>query len=346
MQHPARIRLIELVFMIAILAASIAVWGPRQEFINVNEGKGFDGLFYFEAAEQIRAGGLEIVMPPFGFRLGHIVLAAYAPVDDLLHSFYYTNLILVGIGGLLLAVWLQLRLRYRCLRLLAIFVFGWAAFGPLRFTTFYPTNAEPLTFVLIMLNFLVIDAYLRTRRPHWYATILLLAVLGSVTRELSLIPAFALIFADVRIDWNAFRRLPRVWIVIPAILAPFLRKDRLKLYLPLAIGILGMVLVRQAIPQHYPFNFLAHAADGWTGTNDLRFLTSLIAMLGPIVFIVLFRPAFLLIWFSRRAFYAAYIVGSLFLGYTNQPIWRPDKLMTNLRRAGPTNFWISFSHAA
>lgn len=247
------------------------------------------------------------------------MLAAYAPFDDLLYSFYYTNLILLGIGGLLLSVWLQLRLRLLSLRLLAVFIFGWAAFGPLRFTTFYPTNAEPLTFVLIMLNFLVIDAYLRSRRARWYAAILVLAAAGSVTRELALVPAFALVFADIRIDWSAFRRLPKVWFVLSAILAPFLRADRLMLYLPLVIGVAGMTIVRQVIPEIYPFSFLAHAASGWATTNDLRLLTGLVAMLGPIAFVALFRPAFLLTWFSRRAFYAAYMVTGLFLGYTNLP---------------------------
>jgi len=319
MHHRSRIRLVELVAMAAILAASIAVWGPGQEFTNVNEGKGFDGLFYFETAEQIRAGSLGVVMPPYGFRLGHIVIAAYAPIDDLLHSFYYTNLISIGVGGLLLAVWLQLRLRYRSMRFLAIFIFGWAIFGPLRLTTLYPTNAEPFTFALVMANFLVIDAYLRTHGRHWYAMILLLAVLGSVTRELALIPVLALAFADVKIDWTPLRRLPRVWALAPALLVPFLRKNRLKLYLPLAIGLTGMVLVRQILPAHYPFSAFAHAADGWTGTNDLRFLASLIAMLGPIALVALFRPAFLMDWFSRRAFYAAYVGITLFLGYTNQP---------------------------
>lgn len=41
--------------------------------------------------------------------------------------------------------------------------------------------------------------------------------------------------------------------------------------------------------------------------------------MGPISFVVLFRPAFLLSWFSRRPFHAAYILISLILCYTNLP---------------------------
>ncbi len=315
----SRFKIVEILVMVAILAASLAIWGPAEEFINIHEGKGWDGKYYFEVAEQIRAGKIEKVMPPYGFRLGHIVLAAYAPIDDLLYSFYYTNLILVCIGGLLLALWLQLRLRSANLRFLAFFFFAWALFGPVRYTTYYPTNAEPLTFALIMLNFLVIEAYLRTPRRRWYALIVLLAAIGSVTRELALIPAFAFAFANLRIDWSAFRLLPKVWTFLPAMLRPFLQKDRLKLYLPIALGIVGTMLLHRAIPESYPFNYLYFAATGWTETNDLRYLASVIAMLGPIVFVVLFRPGLILDWFSRRTFYAVYLVTWLVLGFTNLP---------------------------
>ena len=67
----SRFKIVEILVMVAILAASLAIWGPAEEFINIHEGKGWDGKYYFEVAEQIRAGKIEKVMPPWpGMRGG------------------------------------------------------------------------------------------------------------------------------------------------------------------------------------------------------------------------------------------------------------------------------------
>lgn len=305
--------------MALIVLASVAVYVPTQDFVNAFDGRGWDGRYYFDVAEQIRRGTIETVWPPYGFRLGHIVIAAFAPIEDLLQSFFVCNLVIAIAGGLLLGIWLQRRIHHRPLRSLAVFVYAWSIHAPVRLTTFYPTNAEPLAFLLIVLNFFAIDAYLRGRQPHWYALVITLAGLGAVTREIALVPAVAFVVAEARLDWTALPLLLRPWRGLPRLLAPLFARDRLKYWAPLLVGLAGFLTVGWLVPSRYQFSFLANAADHATRTNDVRYAASILAMLGPIATVVLFRPRTTFAWFAQRPHFAAYAVAILVFAFVNQP---------------------------
>jgi len=240
------------VFIITSIASQL-----YQLHITLNGGRSFDGLYYYQVAEQISNGEKPSSEAPFVYRIGTPLMVAYFFKNDLLNGFKVINIIGNVFSVVLFALWLRLFLKDWRIRTLLVGLFITAWHGPIRFTYFDPVYTDPWLFVLLLIGLIGIQK-LKTK-PNTGVVILLglLSFVGVVFREMFLIIPIALAFTanpipPFRVMATSLADL-RIFQVI--------KRPNYQFLFPLVLGILGIFLVRSVVFQTNDYTFIKTAID-------------------------------------------------------------------------------------
>jgi hypothetical protein len=151
----------------AVLAAIYAFFNVnRQPQIEINEGKGWDGVYYERMCEYFKTGKSDEIKAPFGKRVAVPYLASLLPTDS------RTAFLVINLSAGALAVFVTALALGHMLRptgviactLPLIFYF----FSPIRFAPFYPFTVDPAATFLYALSVLFI-----VQKRHWCAVLTL-----------------------------------------------------------------------------------------------------------------------------------------------------------------------------
>jgi len=205
-----------------------------QQRINVNDGKGWDGVEYFEIAKKFSEGKVVSGPAPLVYRLGTPFLASLIDKNDLLNGFFITNLTANLLSLLLTFAYLKIYLKnfYVIIALLLFYLFHWMC--NTRFIYFYPSITDPWGLTFLLSGLILIEKYRRDKSNTCILFMCLISFIGVLFREFVIIIPIAFLFVD-----NPFDKKDLFFIN----LRNFFFEDKIK-FLPLAAGIAGVLLTR------------------------------------------------------------------------------------------------------
>ena len=150
-----------LVAALFVLVAALCL--AFQKPLTYHDGQGWDGVSYFQMAQQIAHHERPSAIGPFAFRLGTPALVAWLFPGDILLGFRLINLAACLLSTLFLTLWLRRLIQTPWLRLafVATYLTQWHA--PLRFTAHYAAYTDPWLFVFVLALLLTLPPF---AKPH------------------------------------------------------------------------------------------------------------------------------------------------------------------------------------
>jgi len=278
----------------------------QQDRISLNSGKGWDGRYYFDIAEQLSRGQRPHTDAPFVYRIGTPFLASLIPAYSLLNSFWLINSLANAVSVFLFLILLRLYLhdwRVRVL-LLTLFMFQWH--GPIRMVYHYPAYVDPAFFCFLMSG-LILTTKLKSR----YSSVTLVSLsivmfLGAVFRESVLLIALALPFITNPVDFDILERRG----LIRKILAV-----KASMLLPLAAVICGLAFTRILTTQTNGYSFFRTAVF-WAFQKPLpSYILAWFVAFGPIVTLALYDIKGCWAFLKRQQHLLLIILGYAFLAW-------------------------------
>jgi hypothetical protein len=216
-----------------------------QRPIEVQGGRGMDGVEYHRVAEQLRLGQRPTAAAPYVYRLGTPALAAWLEPADLIWGFGRLNQSAALIAAILLVRWLRPWVASACLRVVlgGLFLSHWLA--PLRFHRFYPVLTDGPALVFLLTGLLAIQHWRHDPSRGARGLLGALVLIGVLFKESVLLIGLAWL-AD---QWHGRgRRRP------PSAID----------WLPLAGGLLGLLATHLATQATNDYSYL-RTAWHWLG---------------------------------------------------------------------------------
>lgn len=298
---------VEFGLVIAAVLAILALTFITQERINVNSGRGYDGVSYQRFAHQLADGERPSGPSRFVRRLGTPVLAALVDPNDLTNSFMIVNVFATLVSAVLLLVWFRTHLGSRWLRVGLVVLYAAHWLQLVRFTFFYPVLIDAWSQVFCFAGLNAIVWY--ERKPGWWPvlTISLISAAGVFFRELLLLIPLAFLFttrssAQHRLAFARTRvaNMPRfaLWIPLVSACATLLW--------------IGDLVSVTADPE---FSALTHFADRAYSRSLIAFLLGWMVAFGPALFIVLFDWRSAVEFLSRHKPLLVHMLGVAAIGW-------------------------------
>lgn len=195
-----------------------------QDRIYLNDGKGWDGLNYFNVTEQIKNDVPISGRKPFVKRILLPYVISILPLK-ILDGFFLINLIANFISSLLLFKWLSKFTKNNIIPIACclFFMLHWLSF--VRFNHFYPANCDPLTFLSILIILLLLQQLYENPKDKkaliWFCITIFISTFN---REFSALFTFPLLFIykPFSVDKFFFVDLKRIKKALPVFIFPFL----------------------------------------------------------------------------------------------------------------------------
>ena len=320
------------IVVISIIFFIICFVYKGQHRISLNEGKGWDGIYYYSITEQIRTGENPVIGElPFIRRLGTPYLIARFSIItgmNILDSALYVNLAGVLITVLLLLTWLRKFLVEFWIRALLCLLFMMAWYAPLRFSFYIPLTSDSWGAVWFMGSLLFLqgmrESFSTNRSGSFVVYTIAFSVviaIGNLFREsnaiLSILPFLILnpfgqvhITADSMTITHGMRYLKKIW-------KRYFVWQTLLLFLPL-LGILlstGFIKKHISVSDQNLYSYLDNIfACFYTKTLPEYILGILIAF-GPLILLVpLFYNLYKSLLWEKQELLVLLIISLLF-GY-------------------------------
>jgi len=261
-----------LVFLAFVLVAGLSL--GFQKPLTYHDGQGWDGVSYFQIAQQLAHHQRPSAIGPFAYRLGTPCLVALLFPQQLLLGFKVVNLVACLLSTLFLALWLRRWVQTPWIRLVLVLGFLTQWHAPLRFTAHYAAYTDPWLFVFLYPPLL-------SWNPPWPS---LAAREGARSEERTE-------GGWVRDGWVLVGALFREAVVVGP-LAAFLA-SRGRAWLPLVAGLVGIALTHALATQTDSYSFVRTVGQ-WAYNKPLPvYLHGLFIAFGP----ALVLP----VYFSRTA---------------------------------------------
>jgi hypothetical protein len=272
--------LVLVLFLLANLASQ-----HFQEPGQFNEGKGTDGVFYYQVAEQFSQGRLPYADAPFVYRIGTPFLAAALFPNDLLTGFKAINITFNLASALLLILWLYEFDLPRWVRLLlaAAFIAEWH--GPVRYVYYYPVYTDPSLITFLLAGFYLVKKTGDRLTTGRIAALGVLVFLEVLFRESALLLPICLLFVGnpVNLEEGFLRRLARFRF------SELVRPLPPLLLVPLLTGVLGWAAVNLLVTQANSYSYLEFARY-WAYVKSFpSYLHGWFVTFGPLLFIAIFN---------------------------------------------------------
>ncbi len=207
-----------------------------QDRIVKAEGKGYDGIHYYEITEQITKNEPIATAEPFCYRIGTPYLATFLPFS-IFTNFLILNQIAALLSCLLLFYWLGHFIRNKKINLLLVLFLMSSWIFYIRFNQFYPMSCDPVAFLFVVC-FLNLTQSLKNKFSLTaYLFFLVSSFLAVFFREFLIIFSFSLLCLYNPIDKKQlfFIQLSKI-------------KPTLTLFIPaFAIALLGIYISHQLV---------------------------------------------------------------------------------------------------
>jgi hypothetical protein len=303
--HGNRI-LIEFGIVVAAVLVVQTITSITQERITVDDGRGYDGGFYYRVAEQLAGGERPTGPSRFARRIGTPFVAGLVDSEDLIRGFTVVNAVAGFVSALLLLIWLRMHLGSSWLRIALVVLYATHWLQPVRFTFFYPVLVDAWAQAFCFAGLIFIAMY-ETRPRRWLVVALsLISVAGVFFREIVLLVPLAFLFASgpevehrLEFPYVRFRNLPRLaqWIPMVAACAALVWLD-------------GFVAATD--PE---FSAAAHFEVRAFSRSLISYSLGWMVAFGPALFVVLFDWRSAVAYLSRHKAYLVYMVGVAALGW-------------------------------
>src|SRR3989338_2311054 len=178
---------IESVLVLATFIFVNAANAIFQKPITYNEGKGFDGMVYYQVAEFLSEGRPPRASAPFVYRIGTPALVALLFKGNLLWGFKVVNVLANALTTSLLVIWLRGYLRDWKIRLALVLLFLTQWHGPIRSVYYYPAYTDPWLFVFLLGGLILIRQYQQQPSIVQLFSLALMSLAGGVFRDASLV---------------------------------------------------------------------------------------------------------------------------------------------------------------
>lgn len=271
-----------LVFLAFVLVAGLSL--AFQKPLTYHDGQGWDGVSYFQLAQQLAHHQRPSAIGPFAYRLGTPWLVALLFPQQLLLGFKVVNLAACVLSTLYLALWLRRWVQTPWIRLALVLAFLTQWHAPLRFTAHYAAYTDPWLFVFLL------GVLLCTPFPQQEGVAVLAAgggcLLGTLFRE--------------------------AVVVVP--LAAFLA-SRGRAWLPLLAGLAGIALTHALAIQSDSYSF-ARTVGQWAYNKPLPvYLHGLLIAFGPALVLPIYFWRTAKAWLQENPIQAWTLGGFLLLGW-------------------------------
>lgn len=261
-------------YLVVILYMAIGIWLQPQ--ISLNGGKGYDGVYYSEIAEQIANGEVPASKSPFVYRIGTPAIVAFFAAEVSPKEFRSVNFLASVISIALLVSFLRLYLNDEKLVLLfaLLYIMYWQA--PLRLTFFYPVHTDPFAIVFLLASLIAVTKIQRGQNIRKNLSLLtMLTVFGVIFREITIAPTLALalsaLFSDgIRFVRNSFTL------------------ERFRYYVPSIAGLIVFATIVFSVNKTDDSTFFG-ATLGWLYEKSVaRYLHAWFLAFGPVLLLAFF----------------------------------------------------------
>lgn len=295
---------IELVIILFIFVLINIISQTLQQPISLNNGQGWDGVIYFDVAEQFANHRLPNSQAPFVYRIGTPLLVSLLFKSDLLLGFKIVNIAGNLLTALLFVFWLRLYLNNLKTRVLLSTLFLVMWHGPVRFVYYYPAYSDPWVFVVLLTGLIGIQ------KTQTSPTILRICFIGLVTlvgvtfRKVVFIIPLAFLFST-----NPFIPSGGISYALAKIqVNRVIKSVPLTYFLPLGLGILGILIVFLTASQNNSYSYIKTAV-GWAyGKPLLTYLHAWFIAFGPIIVISIYNWRSVIRFLARNQFMLVYLL--------------------------------------
>ena len=302
---------IELALVLGVFVLASVVSQVRQQPISLNNGQGWDGVTYFHVADQFAHHQRPDGEAPFVYRIGTPLLASVVSKSNLLAGFKVVNIAGSLVATLLFVWWLRFHLTSWKIRVLmtVCFIAMWHA--PVRFVYFYPAYADPWLFVALIAGLIGIQ------HAKSHPTVARTGLLGSIVfagvifRESALIIAAAFLFSPNPLIQPADASAALAHLQVDRLV----KRIPLILFVPLALGLLGLLIVSRAASQTNSYSFLKTAVEMAYAKPGLTYLHAWFIAFGPIVIIVMYHWRDAIRILANNQSLLIYLIGFSVLGW-------------------------------
>lgn len=274
----------DVVFALVVFVLVTVVSCAVQERITYQQGRGFDGSLYWEAARQIENGESIRGPAPWVYRLGTPFLVSLLPGRNRIERFAAVNVAAGALATLLLVLWLRPYVPSAVHRCILVTMFATQWHGPVRYVHYYPTYTDPWFFVFVLLGLLLAERQRREPGALVVVAMIGVAALGVAFREACLLPALAFCLAEpgpVRGAAEGARGSEggSSW------------RWRVYRLLPAAAALAVLFSIRAAVEPTSPYDFV-ETALGWARQKSPRtYLHAWFIAFGPVLVLLLHARA-------------------------------------------------------
>ncbi|PKL86383.1 MAG: hypothetical protein CVV22_02635 [Ignavibacteriae bacterium HGW-Ignavibacteriae-1] len=261
-----------------LILAYLIVGFTFQKQISQNEGKGFDGVYYYQLATDFVNNETPTAKSPFVYRIGTpYVVSVFFP-NDLMTGFKAINLVFAVFSIFLLLVFLRLYIDDEriIVLLVALYIIYWQA--PLRLSIYYPVHTDPASITFMLASLIAVTNIIRDKSKRGNLILLtLLTGVGVLFREICLVPAMALAFSSfVSLKEQKFA-------------LNFPQKKQLTYFIPMIIGLLGYFIILLFVNKSDDSTFFG-ATLGWLYEKSAsKYLHALMMAFGPILILAIYN---------------------------------------------------------
>jgi hypothetical protein len=276
------------IVIVALAFVVINILGAKfQKQISYNEGKGWEGVGYYQVAQEFAEGKPIAAEAPYVYRVGTPFLVAKVAPHDIFLGYKIVNTAANALTLLLLVAWLRLYLRDWRVRvgLILLFLLQWDT--PVRWLWFYPAHTDPWLWVFLLSGLIAIHHYRNGDKPRlWLAALCGLSAVGVLFREVALAIPLVFLFAfnplERKARWQTERHTDgSLWLNLES----DARSPRWVEFLPLVCGLLMWLILKQSVTQTDEYSFLRTAAQWARGKSPISYLHGWMLAYGVVIFL-------------------------------------------------------------
>jgi hypothetical protein len=294
----------ELLVIVGLFALTNVLGALYQEPIEINQGRGWDGVHYAKMTEDFDAGRKLAAKVPFVYRPAVPWLASLAPGEEIVRRFRLVNVVANVLSLVLFWIWLRPYVGRASIRILLATLFIVSFNALTRRVYFSPVLADYWDKVWLFAGLIAIREAKTWPRVTSLALLSTISFFGVWVREVLLLIPVAFLFAD-----NPLRRAPgrrfgfRITPPAPSS------------FLPLLAGALALFLVRMSVEPSQSGYFL-EAITRWVGHKQLHdVLYAWFITYGPILVIPLFDWRSSARFLARHQYLLVYLVAFSLLAW-------------------------------
>jgi len=295
-----------LVFLVVNLLSQVF-----QKHITLNDGRSWDGVFYYRVATQISNGHKISADAPFVYRIGTPFLVAEFFKGHILAGFKAVNIVANLIAVLLFVIWLRIYMDDWRIRVLLVTLFITQWHGPVRFTYFDPTYTDPWMYVFLLMGLIAIQRI--KSKPGFLAVagLGLITFVGVLFREILLILPLTLAFITNPLPaWNDIF-VSFTWKKC----IQLLKKPYYPFIFVFLFGIAGFFVVHYLASQTNDYSFTQTAMD-WVSNKPIpTYVLAIFITYGPLIVLPIFswRRSLHILWEHQDML--VFLLGMMLIGW-------------------------------